>query len=151
MALAHHQTLPLSIGSRTADIDRGMWRIIAALWMLRVDTIQCCEKQEPVVSEGHPNPPPARAYIVFPCATMAEMFLGFCPEDIVEREWELQTHFFTEPMMGRAVLRTTILIPPRWIPTITVALVERIREHWGIDLDERYQRCRRTTQPWSDP
>jgi hypothetical protein len=59
-----HRAARLKVGDREASVDRKLVRLIRAMWVVGIETSQCCEENEPGI-----------AWIQFPSAPDALRFL----------------------------------------------------------------------------
>ena len=81
-----HDTVVVTVGNRTAEIDVKLARIIESLWKLGIDTRACCQDETVNLKRRFKEP---RGYILFETTDDLQRFLELLDgTPIAEHRWQ---------------------------------------------------------------
>ena len=81
-----HDTVVVTVGDRTAEIDVNLARIIESLWKLGIDTRACCQDESADLKRQVKEP---RGYILFETTDDLQRFLELLDGTaIAEHRWQ---------------------------------------------------------------
>ena len=81
-----HDTVVVTVGERTAEIDVDLARIIESLWKLGIDTRACCQDETADLNRPFKEP---RGYILFEATDDLQRFLELLDgTPIPEHRWQ---------------------------------------------------------------